>query len=53
MMSEDNFFPVEKYKDFSSTHQYIEDDEILIVFLMLNDPKKFLNYYSIKHNFDE
>ena len=37
MTSEDNFFAIEKYKDFVYPSIYIGDDEIIIVFLILNE----------------
>ena len=50
MTSEDNFFTIEKYKDFVYPSIYIGDDEIIIVFLILNDSK----YYTTDtNNFDK
>ena len=46
MTSEDNFFAIEKYKDFVYPSIYIGDDEIIIVFLILNVSRKLYNRYK-------
>ena len=46
MTSEDNFFAIEMYKDFVYPSIYIGDDEIIIVFLILNDSRKLYNRYK-------